>query len=146
MLRYLVMGDVLRGGVYPLCVGPERVVQARALADAAREVGASTVAHGSTGAGNDQIRFDTALRLLADDLDVLTPIRTLALSRDASADFLRQRGVEVSAATTGYSVNRGLWGTTIGGPRDARDGRRPARVGLAGHRLAPRRPPTSPAP
>ena len=115
VLRYLVMGDVLRGGVYPLCVGPERVVQARALAQAAREVGATAVAHGSTGAGNDQIRFDAALRLLADDLDVMTPIRTLALSREGSAAYLRQRGVEVSAATADYSVNRGLWGTTIGG-------------------------------
>ena len=115
VLQYLVKGDVLRGGVYPLCVGPERVVQARALAEAAREVGATAVAHGSTGAGNDQIRFDAALRLLADDLDVLTPIRTLALSREDSSDFLRQRGVEVDATTTDYSVNRGLWGTTIGG-------------------------------
>ena len=115
VLRYLVMGDVLRGGVYPLCVGPERVVQARALAEAAREVGATAVAHGSTGAGNDQIRFDTALRLLADDLEVLTPIRTLALSRQDSSAYLRERGVEVDAATTDYSVNRGLWGTTIGG-------------------------------
>ena len=118
VLRHLVRGNVLRGGVYPLCVGPERVVQARALAEAAHEIGATAVAHGSTGAGNDQVRFDTALRLLADGddaLEVLTPIRTLALSRQASADFLRQRGVEVDVATTDYSVNRGLWGTTIGG-------------------------------
>ena len=115
VLRYLVMGDVLRGGVYPLCVGPERVVQARALAQAARAAGATAVAHGSTGAGNDQIRFDTALRLLADDLEVMTPIRTLALSREGSSAYLRERGVEVDAATTDYSVNRGLWGTTIGG-------------------------------
>ena len=115
VLRYLVQGDVLRGGVYPLCVGPERVVQARALAEAARQIGATAVAHGSTGAGNDQIRFDSALRLLADDLEVLTPIRTLALSREASSAYLRERGVEVDPATTDYSVNRGLWGTTIGG-------------------------------
>ncbi len=120
VLQFLVKGDVLRGGVYPLCVGPERVVQARALAEAAREVGATAVAHGSTGAGNDQIRFDTALRLLAERagagaLDVLAPIRTLALSRKESSDYLRERGVEVDASTTDYSVNRGLWGTTIGG-------------------------------
>ena len=115
VLRYLVQGDVLRGGVYPLCVGPERVVQARALAEAARQIGATAVAHGSTGAGNDQIRFDSALRLLADDLEVLTPIRTLALSREASSAYLRERGVKVDPAATDYSVNRGLWGTTIGG-------------------------------
>ena len=115
VLQYLVKGNVLRGGVYPLCVGPERVVQAEALAEAARRLGATAVAHGSTGAGNDQIRFDTALRLLAADLEVLTPIRALALSREASADYLRQRGVAVDPQTTDYSVNRGLWGTTIGG-------------------------------
>lgn len=115
VLQYLVKGNVLRGGVYPLCVGPERVVQAEALAGAARDLGAGSVAHGSTGAGNDQIRFDAALRLLADDLEILTPIRELSLSREASTDFLRERGFAVEAKTTEYSVNRGLWGTTIGG-------------------------------
>ena len=122
-LQYLVKGNVLRGGVYPLCVGPERVVQAQALVDAAREVGAGAVAHGSTGAGNDQVRFDTALRLLAGRggagrggaIEVLAPIRTLGLTREASAAYLAERGVEVDAATTDYSINRGLWGTTIGG-------------------------------
>ncbi|MEM1115176.1 MAG: argininosuccinate synthase [Bacteroidota bacterium] len=115
VLGYLVKGNVLRGGVYPLCVGPERVVQAEALAAAARRLGATAVAHGSTGAGNDQIRFDTALRLLASDLDILTPIRSLTLSRDDSTAYLHERGFEVEAGTTEYSVNRGLWGTTIGG-------------------------------
>ncbi len=115
VLSYLVKGNVLRGGVYPLCVGPERVVQAEALARVAREHGATSVAHGSTGAGNDQIRFDSALRLLADDLEILTPIRTLSLSREDSTAYLRERGVEVEPKTTEYSVNRGLWGTTIGG-------------------------------
>jgi len=120
VLSYLVKGNVLRGGVYPLCVGPERVVQARALVEAAGRLGAHTVAHGSTGAGNDQVRFDTALRLLAATrldapLDVLTPIRTLGLTREASTDFLTERGFAVEAKTTAYSINRGLWGTTIGG-------------------------------
>lgn len=116
VLQYLVKGNVLRGGVYPLCVGPERVVQAEALVAEAARLGATTMAHGSTGAGNDQIRFDNALRLLAGDgAEVLAPIRALGLSREASAAYLRERGVEVSAATTAYSVNRGLWGTTIGG-------------------------------
>ncbi|MGB3543189.1 argininosuccinate synthase [Rubrivirga sp.] len=115
VLQYLVKGNVLRGGVYPLCVGPERVVQAQTLAQAAREIGATAVAHGSTGAGNDQIRFDGALRLLADDLEAMAPIRTLALSREASTAYLQERGFPVEAKTTEYSVNRGLWGTTIGG-------------------------------
>ena len=120
VLQYLVKGNVLRGGVYPLCVGPERVVQAAALATAARDLGATAVAHGSTGAGNDQIRFDTALRLLADagdggPLEILTPIRALELSREASTTYLQERGFAVEAKTTEYSVNRGLWGTTIGG-------------------------------
>ena len=115
VLAYLVKGNVLRGGVYPLCVGPERVVQAQALVEAARELGSGAVAHGSTGAGNDQVRFDTALRLLAGELDVIAPIRQLGLSREASAAYLAERGVEVDASTTEYSINRGLWGTTIGG-------------------------------
>ena len=114
-LSYLIKGNVLRGDVYPLCVGPERVVQARGIVDVAQQVGAEAVAHGSTGAGNDQVRFDVALKMLGDDLDVLAPIRELGLSREASTNFLTERGVDVPADTTSYSINRGLWGTTIGG-------------------------------
>lgn len=114
-LSYLIKGNVLRGDVYPLCVGPERVVQAREVVAAARKVGASAVAHGSTGAGNDQVRFDVALQLLGSDLDVLAPIRELELSRQESTDFLQARGFEVPGDTTAYSINRGLWGTTVGG-------------------------------
>lgn len=114
-LSYLIKGNVLRGGVYPLCVGPERVTQAKMVIDVARQVGARAVAHGSTGAGNDQVRFDVALRLLAADLEILTPIRDLGLSRQASTQFLTERGFDVPAKTTTYSINRGLWGTTIGG-------------------------------
>ena len=120
VLGYLVKGNVLRGGVYPLCVGPERVIQASVLVTEAARLGATALAHGSTGAGNDQVRFDTALRLLAETrldgpVEILAPIRALNLSREASAAFLAERGVAVSAETTAYSVNRGLWGTTIGG-------------------------------
>ena len=119
VLRFLVYGNVLRGGVYPLCVGPERVVQAAALVDVAARLGASRLAHGSTGAGNDQVRFDGALRLLAETrlgpVEVLAPIRSLNLSREASAAYLAERGAAVSAEAAAYSVNRGLWGTTIGG-------------------------------
>lgn len=114
-LSYLIKGNVLRGDVYPLCVGPERVVQARGIVAVAREVGAWAVAHGSTGAGNDQVRFDVALRLLGDDLDVLAPIRDLELSREDSTAYLHERGIDVPADTTAYSINRGLWGTTVGG-------------------------------
>ena len=115
LLGFLIKGNVLRGGVYPLCVGPELVIQAEMMVDAARALGATAVAHGSTGAGNDQVRFDTTLRLLARDLDVLTPIRSLGYSRQQSTDFLTARGFSVSASTTTYSINKGLWGTTIGG-------------------------------
>lgn len=114
-LSYLIKGNVLRGGVYPLCVGPERVVQAKHVVLAAREAGARAVAHGSTGAGNDQIRFDVALRLLADDLDLITPIREHGLSREDTTSFLKERGFDVPQKTTSYSINRGLWGTTVGG-------------------------------
>ena len=114
-LSYLVKGNVLRGGVYPLCVGPERIVQARAVVDMAQTVGASAVAHGSTGAGNDQVRFDVAFQLLGPDLDVLAPVRSLGLSREDSTAYLQERGFSVPDDTTTYSINRGLWGTTVGG-------------------------------
>ncbi|MCX7907543.1 MAG: argininosuccinate synthase [Bacteroidetes bacterium] len=114
-LSYLIKGNVLRGGVYPLCVGPERVVQARKVVEMARQLGAWAVAHGSTGAGNDQIRFDVALRVLADDLAILTPIRDLGWTREQTAAYLRARGFPISEAKASYSINRGLWGTTIGG-------------------------------
>ena len=152
VLQYLVKGNVRRGGVYPLCVGPERVVQAEALVREARRLGATAVAHGSTGAGNDQIRFDGALRLLAGGrpgersggaLDVLTPIRTLALSREASAAYLAERGVPVDAATADYSVNSGLWGTTIGGKETHRpDGELPEAAWV--HTVAPQHAPDAP--
>lgn len=114
-LRYLVMGNVLRGQVYPLCVGPERVTQARKALEVARELGAQALAHGSTGAGNDQVRFDVAVRILGEGMKVITPIRELALSRDATADYLDARGFAVNREKAAYSINRGLWGTTIGG-------------------------------
>ncbi|MEM6335697.1 MAG: argininosuccinate synthase [Bacteroidota bacterium] len=115
LLGYLVKGNVRRGGVYPLCVGPERVVQAETVIQAARRLGARAIAHGSTGAGNDQVRFDGAIRLLAPDLELITPIRQLGLSREQSASYLRERGFDVSAEKATYSINKGLWGTTIGG-------------------------------
>lgn len=115
LLSYLIKGNVLRGGVYPLCVGPERVVQARLIVVYARSIGARQIAHGSTGAGNDQVRFDVAMRVLGDDLEVITPIRDGGLSREQTTAFLKERGFQVDESTTAYSINRGLWGTTIGG-------------------------------
>ncbi len=115
LLSYLIKGNVLRGGVYPLCVGPERVVQAKHVVNVARETGARAVAHGSTGAGNDQVRFDVALKILGGDLDILTPIRDLGLTRPATAAYLNERGFHASAEKATYSINKGLWGTTIGG-------------------------------
>ncbi len=115
ILRRLIAGNVLRGNVYPLCVGPERVIQAQHVAQAARALGCETVAHGSTGAGNDQVRFDVAMRIVGDGLTVLAPIREHSLSREATTAYLRERDFHVSSKTTDYSINQGLWGTTIGG-------------------------------
>ncbi|MFT5144653.1 MAG: argininosuccinate synthase [Rhodothermales bacterium] len=123
-LSYLIKGNVLRGNVYPLCVGPERVVQARMIVEEARNLGVRAVAHGSTGAGNDQVRFDVALRILAGDLEVITPIREKGLSRADSTAYLKERGFDVPASTTTYSINAGLWGTTIGG-KETLDSREP---------------------
>lgn len=114
-LRYLLMGNVLRGQLYPLCVGAERSLQARMVAETAHEVGASAVAHGCTAAGNDQVRFEVALRTLAPDLEILAPIRDQGFRREDEASYLRERGFEVAEKSAAYSVNLGLWGATIGG-------------------------------
>lgn len=114
-IRYLIQGNVRRGGTYPLCVGAERVVQAKVIAAVAKEVGAASVAHGSTGAGNDQIRFDVALRVLCPDLEIITPIRDEGWARDESAAYLADKGLKISSETKDYSINEGLWGATIGG-------------------------------
>jgi argininosuccinate synthase len=114
-VRFLIQGNILRGEVYPLSVAAERTQQALSVVDAARRIGARAVAHGSTGAGNDQIRFDVALRVLAPELEIVTPVRELGLSRDQAITFLRERNLPVPAQAGAYSVNRGLWGTTWGG-------------------------------
>jgi argininosuccinate synthase len=114
-LRFLVMGNVLRGHAYPLCVGAERGLQARLVAEAARRLGAKAVAHGCTAAGNDQVRFEVALRTLAPDLEIIAPVRDRGFSRAYEAAYLQARGVPASAERAAYSVNRGLWGVTIGG-------------------------------
>ncbi len=114
-VRFLIQGNVLRGEVYPLSVAAERTQQAVSLVAVAREVGAAAVAHGSTGAGNDQVRFDVALRVLASDLQILTPVRDAALTRPQAIAWLEERGLPVPAQAGAYSINAGLWGTTWGG-------------------------------
>ncbi len=114
-IRYLVFGNVLKNNVYPLSVSAERVFQSLAIARYAKEVGADAVAHGSTGAGNDQVRFDAAFNVLIPGVEILTPIRDLKLSRDEEITFLKQHGVEQDWSKAQYSINKGLWGTTVGG-------------------------------
>jgi argininosuccinate synthase len=115
VLRFLIMGNVRRGQLYPLCVGAERVMQAQTIARAARELNSDTVAHGCTAAGNDQVRFEVALRTLAPDLKVLAPVRDQAFRRQDELEYLEARGLPVPPSGAKYSVNRGLWGVTIGG-------------------------------
>ncbi len=114
-IAYLIKGNIKRGGVYPLCVGAERVVQARVVANIANKFGANAIAHGSTGAGNDQIRFDVALRALCPNTELLAPVRDEEWTREACSQWLAKHGVEIPTSTTDYSINEGLWGVTIGG-------------------------------
>ncbi len=114
-VRFLIQGNVLRGEVYPLSVAAERTQQALSLVDAARRIGALAVAHGSTGAGNDQVRFDVALRVLAPDLQIVTPIRDHGIRREQAIAYLEAEGLPIPPQAGAYSINRGLWGTTWGG-------------------------------
>jgi argininosuccinate synthase len=115
VLRFLIMGNVRRGQLYPLCVGAERVMQAQTVARMARKLGSNMIAHGCTAAGNDQVRFEVALRTLAPDLEVLAPVRDRAFKRSEELEYLQQRGLPVPPFGAAYSINRGLWGVTIGG-------------------------------
>ena len=115
VIRWLIAGNVRRGGLYPLCVGAERGVQAATLAEVAAARGATTVAHGCTAAGNDQVRFETALRTLNPSLEVLAPVRDNDWQRGAQLEYLQQRRLPIPERGSDYSINRGLWGVTIGG-------------------------------
>jgi argininosuccinate synthase len=115
VLRFLVMGNVRRGQLYPLCVGAERVMQAQTIALMARKLGTGSIAHGCTAAGNDQVRFEVALRTLAPELEVIAPVRDRAFKRQEELDYLTQRGLPVPPHGAAYSINRGLWGVSIGG-------------------------------
>jgi argininosuccinate synthase len=115
VLRFLIMGNVRRGQMYPLCVGAERVMQAQTIARIARELGTNMIAHGCTAAGNDQVRFEVALRTLAPDLEVFAPVRDQAFKRQEELEYLQARKLPIPPHGAAYSINRGLWGVTIGG-------------------------------
>ena len=114
-IRYMVYGNVLRNNTYPISVSSERIFQALSVIEYAKKIGAQYVAHGSTGAGNDQIRFDLAFEVLAPEIKILTPTRDLELTRDAEIEYLRKNGVVDNFEKMAYSINQGLWGTSIGG-------------------------------
>ncbi len=115
VLKFLIMGNVKRGNMYPLCVGAERGLQAKYLAQLAKELGSDTVAHGCTAAGNDQVRFEIVLKAVAPELTILAPVRDHAWQRPAQVKFLEDRKLPVPTRGSAYSTNRGLWGVTIGG-------------------------------
>lgn len=114
-IRYMIFGNILKNNTYPLSVSSERIFQAYAIVDYARKIGAKYIAHGSTGAGNDQIRFDLTFQIIAPEIEIITPIRDLTLSREAEIDYLIKHGVEKDWKKMEYSINKGLWGTSIGG-------------------------------
>lgn len=114
-IRYLVYGNVLRNNTYPLSVSAERMFQALETANYARLIGATAVAHGSTGAGNDQVRFDIVFQILGEGLEIITPIRDLQLSRQEEIEYLQKNGFEASWEKAKYSINQGIWGTSVGG-------------------------------
>lgn len=115
VIRYLIYGNVLKNGTYPLSVSAERMSQALAAANYAVQIGATAVAHGSTGAGNDQVRFDMVIQILAPGLEIITPIRDLRLSREAEIEYLKSHGVQMNFEKAKYSINKGIWGTSVGG-------------------------------
>ncbi len=114
-IRYMVYGNVLRNNTYPISVSSERVFQAMAIIEYAKEIGAGYVAHGSTGAGNDQVRFDLTFQVLAPEIEIVTPIRDLSLSREDEINYLKKHGIDDDYIKLQYSINQGLWGTSIGG-------------------------------
>lgn len=114
-IKYMIFGNVLRNGTYPISVSSERIFQAIAIINYAKEIGANYVAHGSTGAGNDQVRFDLTFQVLAPEINIIAPIRDLSLTREYEIDYLKQHGYEADFKKMEYSINKGLWGTSIGG-------------------------------
>ncbi len=115
IIKFLVFGNVLKNNTYPLSVSAERLIQALHIADHVKELNAEAVAHGSTGAGNDQVRFDMIFHIIIPGIPILTPIRDLKLSREQTIQFLKDKGVEMNFEKALYSINKGLWGTSVGG-------------------------------
>jgi argininosuccinate synthase len=115
IIKYLVFGNVLKNNTYPLSVSAERLSQALHIAEHARKLNADAVAHGSTGAGNDQVRFDMIFHIMIPGVEIITPIRDLKLSREQEIEYLQKKGVEMNFARAVYSINKGLWGTSVGG-------------------------------
>jgi argininosuccinate synthase len=115
VIRFLIYGNVLKNNTYPLSVSAERMSQALATANYAKEIKADAVAHGSTGAGNDQVRFDMILNILVPGIEIITPIRDLRLSREEEISYLKSKGVQMNFEKAMYSINKGLWGTSVGG-------------------------------
>jgi argininosuccinate synthase len=115
VIRFLIYGNVLKNNTYPLSVSAERMSQALATANYARKIKADAVAHGSTGAGNDQVRFDMILNILVPGIEIITPIRELKLSREDEISYLQSKGVNMNFSKAMYSINKGIWGTSVGG-------------------------------
>lgn len=115
IIKYLIFGNVLKNNTYPLSVSAERLSQALHIAEHARNLKADAVAHGSTGAGNDQVRFDMIFHIMIPGIEIITPIRDMKLSREQEIDYLKSKGVEMNFAKAVYSINKGLWGTSVGG-------------------------------
>ncbi|WP_461534281.1 argininosuccinate synthase [Sinomicrobium sp.] len=115
VVKYLVFGNVLKNNTYPLSVSAERIVQAIEIVNYAKKIGAQYIAHGSTGAGNDQVRFDMIFQILAPEIEIITPIRDEQLARQDEIAYLQKNGVDMSWEKAKYSINRGLWGTSVGG-------------------------------
>ncbi|HTJ52052.1 MAG TPA: argininosuccinate synthase domain-containing protein, partial [Cyclobacteriaceae bacterium] len=115
VIRYLIYGNSLKNNTYPLSVSAERMSQALAVAMYAKELKADAVAHGSTGAGNDQVRFDMIFHVLIPNVEIITPIRDMKLSREEEISYLKGKGVQMNFDKAMYSINKGMWGTSVGG-------------------------------
>lgn len=115
VVKYLIYGNVLKNNTYPLSVSAERIIQAIEIIEYAKKIGADYIAHGSTGAGNDQVRFDLIFQTLAPEIEIITPIRDHQLTRQQEIEYLQSKGIDMSWSKAQYSINKGLWGTSVGG-------------------------------
>ena len=115
IIKYLIYGNVLKNNTYPLSVSAERLSQALFIAEHVKKMNASAVVHGSTGAGNDQVRFDMVFNIMIPGVEIITPIRDMKLSREEEIAYLKSKGVEMNFEKSMYSINKGLWGTSVGG-------------------------------